>query len=416
MRRTHPRSSRLARIAVAVACAVTPLLAAHPAAASSPGDWRVADFLLRSPVTWYVDPGSPAARQADLDAAHGDPTGAARMRALAAVPTAVWFTGGTPDEVRRQVGATMAEAARQRGVPVLVAYNIPGRDCGQYHAGGAADEASYRAWIDAFAEAIGAQPAVVVVEPDSLAMLPSEPWCDTGGGGSTGQPEDTARTDERFREIRYAVDRFRQDRLTAVYLDAGHSAWQPLNDYDSGYGQPRQQLGMASRLLRAGIDRATGFFLNVANFRRTDELVDYGTRLSKCLYYREYSGATGCSDADLAGVDVDPLFMTHFVVDTSRNGQGPWQPPQDAYPDPQSWCNPPGRGLGARPTTQTGHPLVDAYLWIKRPGVSDGPCSRGTDGPGDPENNGTVDPDPQTFWPEYADGLIDRADPPLPVS
>ena len=36
--------------------------------------------------------------------------------------------------------------------------------------------------------------------------------------------------------------------------------------------------------------------------------------------------------------------------------------------DPQDWCNPPGRGLGARPTTRTGNQLVDAFLWVKRPG------------------------------------------------
>ncbi len=47
---------------------------------------------------------------------------------------------------------------------------------------------------------------------------------------------------------------------------------------------------------------------------------------------------------------------THFVIDTSRNGQGPWQPP--AYPDPQDWCNPPDRGLGLRPTADTGNRLA----------------------------------------------------------
>ena len=38
------------------------------------------------------------------------------------------------------------------------------------------------------------------------------------------------------------------------------------------------------------------------------------------------------------------------------------------------WCNPPGSGLGARPTVNTGNPLVDALLWVKIPGESDGPC------------------------------------------
>ena len=32
-------------------------------------------------------------------------------------------------------------------------------------------------------------------------------------------------------------------------------------------------------------------------------------------------------------------------------------------PDPQPWCNPPGRGAGARPTTRTGDELVDAAVF-----------------------------------------------------
>jgi endoglucanase len=63
----------------------------------------------------------------------------------------------------------------------------------------------------------------------------------------------------------------------------------------------------------------------------------------------------------------------HFVIDTSRNGNGPYTQGDPA----QRWCNPPGRALGETPTTKTADPLVDAYLWIKRPGESDGTCKGG---------------------------------------
>ena len=92
--------------------------------------------------------------------------------------------------------------------------------------------------------------------------------------------------------------------------------------------------------------------------------------------------------------DTEPT--THYVIDTSRNGQGPWNPP--AYPDPQDWCNPPDRGLGNTPTLTTGSTLVDAYLWVKIPGESDGECKRGLGPAGttsDPEW-GRVDPGPAT--------------------
>ena len=59
----------------------------------------------------------------------------------------------------------------------------------------------------------------------------------------------------------------------------------------------------------------------------------------------------------------------HFIIDTSRNGI--------PGTDPRQWCNPRGRALGVAPTTNTGHPLIDAFLWVKPPGESDGTCGGG---------------------------------------
>jgi endoglucanase len=41
-------------------------------------------------------------------------------------------------------------------------------------------------------------------------------------------------------------------------------------------------------------------------------------------------------------------------------------------------CNPPGRGAGPRPTTDTGFSNVDAFLWVHVPGESSGHCHGGT--------------------------------------
>src|SRR6185295_2195226 len=87
------------------------------------------------------------------------------------------------------------------------------------------------------------------------------------------------------------------------------------------------------------------------------------------------------------------LPTAHFVLDTSRNGRGAWVPTR-AYPDAQDWCNPPGRGVGMLSSARTGVPLMDAYLWVKVPGESDGQCARGLGPAGttvDPEW-GVVDP------------------------
>ena len=68
----------------------------------------------------------------------------------------------------------------------------------------------------------------------------------------------------------------------------------------------------------------------------------------------------------------------HFIIDTSRNGVG----------GNGEWCTTRGRALGALPTTRTGNVLVDAFLWVKQPGESDGTCNGG--------------PKAGRWWPEYA--------------
>jgi endoglucanase len=40
-------------------------------------------------------------------------------------------------------------------------------------------------------------------------------------------------------------------------------------------------------------------------------------------------------------------------------------------------CNPPGRGLGPKPTFHTGYRRVDAFAWIANPGKSGGQCRAG---------------------------------------
>ncbi|MFF8384633.1 glycoside hydrolase family 6 protein [Streptomyces kanasensis] len=292
---------------------------------------------------FWVDPRSDAARQAAVYEAAGRTGDARLMRRIADRPAAVWPAGDDP--VPDITGAVRG-AARDGRTVVLVAYDIPQRDCGRYSAGGAPDADAYRAWIDAFAGAVGDAPAVVVLEPDAVPHL-----VDGCAGGSA---------EERYRLLSEAVDRLKRQPRTKVYLDAGNPAW--IKDPGK----------LVEPLRRAGVERADGFALNVSNFRTDEAVVAYGTRLSGLL----------------GGL--------HFTVDSSRNGLGPLP---GAEGGEESWCNPPGRALGRPPTVRTGHRLVDAYLWIKRPGESDGTCRGG--------------PAAGTWWPEYALGLARRAaDPP----
>ncbi|MFF3906813.1 glycoside hydrolase family 6 protein [Streptomyces sp. NPDC001848] len=418
-----PRSSRRSAAAVIAALTACAALTATQAQATPAQD------VITPATKFYVDPHSKAAKQALVDFRNGDIENAANMAELASWPQAEWFTDGTPDEVRVKVNRLVRRARAIDRTPVLVAYDIPGRDCSQYSSGGAASSAAYRKWIDAFAAGIGDDKAVVVVEPDGLANLPKD--C-----GPTTDPTGEL-TAARIADIAYAVKTLKARPRTAVYLDAGNVQWRAVGD-------------IAQRLLDAGLRYGDGFALNVSNNHPTDHNARYGTWIAKCMWFatngpeqarghtdwcasQYYSSAAPNDGAPGNAVSpsdpstwrwTDAWFdqnvgtppageLRHFVIDTSRNGRGAWTPAPGKYSgDPESWCNAPGRGLGPRPTADTGVPLVDAYLWIKTPGESDGSCTRNTGGTIDPEY-GIVDPPAGAWWPDQAHALARNAVPRL---
>ena len=84
-----------------------------------------------------------ALRQVASLRASGDKDGAADISAMIRTPQAVWLTGDSPAQVEREARQVTARAAGKGEMPVLVAYNIPFRDCAQYSAGGATTAAEY---------------------------------------------------------------------------------------------------------------------------------------------------------------------------------------------------------------------------------------------------------------------------------
>jgi endoglucanase len=267
-------------------------------------------------------------------AQHADPPSPA-LTTIANTPQAYWIVpGSSAGTVAKYTG----DAAAAGAIPVLTIYGIPHRDCGSFAAGGMGSAADYRGWIDGIAAGVGASRTAVILEPDALAMADCL---------SADQRQ------ERYDLIHYAVDALTRNPATAVYVDAGHLRWHSAED-------------MADRLQQAGVGHARGFSLNTANFFTTGDEIGYGEAIS---------GLTNGS---------------HYVIDTSRNGAGP-------APDTGlNWCNPSGRALGTPPTAATGGAHADAYLWIKRPGESDGTCDKG-------------DPPAGTFVNQYAVDLAQNA-------
>ncbi|MFC7531470.1 glycoside hydrolase family 6 protein [Actinoplanes sp. GCM10030250] len=270
----------------------------------------------------HVDPNGAAAVHVRALHRAGRKADAEVLRRIADRPAATWFTDAGPGYQLRARRLVHAAAANKR-LPVLALYYIPYRDCASYSAGGAPNARAYRAWIASLAAALRGYRALVILEPDAVAQAVR--GCLRGRAAV-----------ERYALLAHAVDTLRAVPGVAVYLDAGNPTWMPA-------------ARIAPALRRAGAIRARGFALNVANFETTTDNLRYGTQLSRLLGGR------------------------HFVVDTSRNGNGPARRGGGS----EHWCNPPGRRLGVPPTLRTGHPLADAYLWVKRPGESDGACGSG---------------------------------------
>ncbi|CAL9350055.1 glycoside hydrolase family 6 protein [Streptomyces sp. enrichment culture] len=266
---------------------------------------------------FYVDPHSSAKQW--VAANPGDGRAPAINASVANTPTARWF-GAWSGTIGTATGAYTGAADQADKLPVLVAYNIHLRDsCGGHSGGGAPSPSAYATWIAQFAGGIANRPALVVLEPDSLADY-----------GCLNQNQ----IRERQGMLNGALAEFnRQAPHTWVYLDAGNPGW--VN-----------AATMAQRLHEAGLRQAHGFSLNVSNYYTTAQNTAYGNAVNS-----ELSARYG--------------YTKPFVIDTSRNGNG----------SNGEWCNPAGRRTGT-PTQLGGG--AEMLLWIKVPGESDGNCGVGT--------------------------------------
>ncbi|MBJ6759745.1 glycoside hydrolase family 6 protein [Myxococcaceae bacterium JPH2] len=277
---------------------------------------------------FYTDPNSNSASWVSQNG--GDSRAASIQSSIASKAGAKWF-GNWSGDIASAVSSYVGAADTADKLPILVAYNVPGRDCGGQSSGGAGSAAAYQTWIAAFASAIGNRPAVVIIEPDAVAQLDC-------------LPSDAERT-VRLNLLRYATEQFRDHAPnTWAYLDGGNAQWIAADT-------------MAQRLESAGAHNIRGFAVNVSNFYTTAQSTTYGAAVNASLNTR-YG------------------YTLPFVVDTSRNGNG----------SDGNWCNPAGRKLGAVSQTQASG--AEMLLWVKVPGDSDGQCGIA---PGVPA--GTFSPD-----------------------
>lgn len=264
----------------------------------------------------YVDPGSNPATWARNNA--GDARAAKIKKEIGGRAIARWFGNWNTDIAGAARQYTQA-AEKAGAMPVLVAYNVPGRDCGSHSGGGAGSVKAYKAWTDGLAAGIGQRPAIVVVEPDGLAQLDCLP---------------AAERPVRTSLIKYAAETLAAKAPKAqVYLDGGNARW--INATET-----------AKRLAAAGVGKVQGFSVNVSNFHTTAASGTFGDDVVRLLK----------ANHKVSG--------TEYVVDVSRNGNG----------SNGQWCNPAGRKLGVAPKREKTGIGAKELLWIKVPGDSDGAC------------------------------------------
>ena len=270
---------------------------------------------------------------------------------IAAQPEAQRFSsvswGGTPSGIFKQVQKIFCDnlAADPGTIPIINTYFL------HPVLGGCPTPSQvekymplFKARINAMAAGTGRRPAVYLLELDAL--------------GSSSCVEKMGAMPEWEAALRYEMHAIQALPHTVVYVEGGYS--------DSN------SVAYTAKILNAiHVNTIRGFFTNDTHMNWTMNEDRWATAIAKRTH-----GA-------------------HFIVDTADNGRGPLLNKDRVKNGNEDLCNPPGRGLGIRDTTDTGVAFADAYLWTHPPGNSSGTCNGG--------------PSAGTFWPARAEGEASRA-------
>ena len=328
--------------------------------------------------------------------------------AIADQPTAVWLDrraaieSGSAGENSMGLRDHLDEAVGQ-GADLfqVVIYNLPGRDCAALASNGELgpdDLDIYQSeYIDVIAEIL-ADPAyaelriVTIIEIDSLPNLVTNV-----GSRPTATPEcdEMLANGNYVNGVGYALATLGAIPNVYNYVDIGHHGWLGWDDNFQASGEMFLEAANANGATPADVH---GFISNTANYgplveeffdadtvvggqpvREAADWIDWNRYVDELSYAQAYRDL-------LAGMGFDPNIG--MLIDTSRNGWGGPDRPTAASTSTDAntfveesridrrihlgnWCNQAGAGLGERPTAAP-EPGIDAYVWIKPSGESDG--------------------------------------------
>lgn len=375
--------------------------------------------------TGYVNSAWQAQVNTAADAT-GNATLSAQMRVVGRQSTAVWMdrigaidppgaTLGLADHLNAAVQQDAANGASPLAIQVVI-YDLPNRDCAALASNGElliAENglARYRTeYIDPIRTVLS-NPAyanlriVLIVEPDSLPNLVTNV-----SGAQASQRCIEAQQTGAYRDgVRYAVSQLSSLANSYLYLDIAHSGWLGWpNNFDGTLNVFDQTLAAGQG--GPGYDKIHGFITNTANYTPVEEIflpdpnlaAGSGQVMSSTFYefnprFDERDFATNLQSAFAAR----GCTNCGMLIDTSRNGWGGANRPTavststdlntyvdqsriDRRPHRGGWCNQSEAGIGARPTANTGIAGIDAFVWVKPPGESDGVSQPGIVDPDDP--------------------------------
>jgi cellulose 1,4-beta-cellobiosidase len=324
-------------------------------------------------------------------------------------PTGVWLdrissiagngsptTGsmGLVDHLNEALTQDQANGATPMAIQIVI-YNLPGRDCSALASNGELgpnDLPRYKAeYIDVIAAILRrAEYAnlriVLIVEIDSLPNLVTN---------VTTRPTGTAQCDTMLQNrgyvdgVGYALATFGAIPNVYNYVDAGHHGWL---GWDTNFGPSVDMMATAATASGSTLANVHGFITNTANTSALQEpyiVVDSTTRPSRWIDWNQFNDELTYAQAfRQRAITAGFASNIGMLIDTSRNGWGGANRPAgpstaadlntridasriDRRIHKGNWCNPSGAGLGERPRAApaTG---IDAYVWIKPPGESDG--------------------------------------------
>jgi cellulose 1,4-beta-cellobiosidase len=348
---------------------------------------------------WYVDPIWSAKAQAETNGSK-----------IANYNTAVWMDriGAIAPEDGSWGLRDHLDAALDQGANVIqvVVYDLPNRDCHALASNGelkqtAEGSARYRTeYVDVIA-GIFSDPKyaslriIAIIEPDSLPNLVtnlSTPACQEATDPTHGYVANT----------RYTLSKLYPITNVYNYVDIGHSGWLGWTD---NFGKSVTLIADAIKGATGGVNSIAGFVSNTSGYTPLyepflDSLANGsfgtggGTQTRQAKFYEwnpHFSEVSFVLAWRTAMISAGFPSTIGMLVDTSRNGWGGANRPTavststvlDTFIDQSridrrahrgNWCNQSG-GVGERPQAA---PVagIDAYVWVKPPGESDGAASK----------------------------------------